>query len=129
MSATIYDYVGSNPTVAKQILNEFGYQATNNNWSLSLRKLVASEGEPALKAIVDAHPDKELILEMCAPELSVNGTSDIDQFLKANQPFYNADGGFGLARQQESEAKKTQDNFSLIFLAGAMMISLAILKK
>jgi len=90
---------------------------------------VASEGEPALKAIVDNHPDKELILEMCAPELSADGTSDIDQFLKANQPFYNADGGFGITRSQESEAKKTQDNFSLIFLAGAMMISLAILKK
>lgn len=128
MSATIYDYVGSNPSIAKQILSDFGYQATNRNWALSLRKLVASEGEPALKAIVDAHPDKDLILEMCAPEKK-DAFHDMDGFMKARDAFYSADGFFNTHKKNNSEAEKAQDKFSLIFLAGAMMISVAILSK
>ena len=62
---TIYDYIAnSNPSAASRIINSFGYSVSDpTNMSSNLSYLVTQEGEPALKAILDAHPDKDIIIE------------------------------------------------------------------
>jgi hypothetical protein len=62
---TIYDYVaGTNPSESTRIINSFGYSVSDNrDMGANLRHLVAQEGEPALKAVLNAHPDKDVILE------------------------------------------------------------------
>lgn len=63
---SVYNYVAeSNPNGAKQIINSFGYEVlSTNNLGQSLNELVVQVGEPALEKIMQAHPDKDIILEM-----------------------------------------------------------------
>lgn len=63
---TIYEYIArNNPAGAKRVIESFGYRVTNpKSMGDNLRMLVAQEGEPALKSVVDLHPDKDLIMEV-----------------------------------------------------------------
>ena len=82
---TIYEYIArNNPTGAKRVIESFGYVVTQpKKMGDNLRMLVAQEGEPALKAVVDLHPDKDLILEVFGNSQGVKGTGD---------NFFGADG-------------------------------------
>lgn len=65
----LYGYIAdNNPYMAKSICHKYGYKIsgvnTKSDLGVCLRQLVAKEGEPALKDIVDNHPDKQLILEL-----------------------------------------------------------------
>ena len=64
-----YEYIAkSNPYGAKAVINQFGYQVVDpRRMGDNLRMLVAQEGEPALKAIADIHPDKDLFVELYLP--------------------------------------------------------------
>lgn len=60
----VYEYVAdSNPRVAEQIMNEFNYDVINCN-DMGLSQLVDKVGEPALKKVMENHPDKDIILEL-----------------------------------------------------------------
>ena len=67
---TMYEYVAShNPGMAISILNKYGYKPNEHTTSskdlgVCLANLIATEGETALKDVVDMHPDKEVIIEM-----------------------------------------------------------------
>ncbi len=58
----------SNPYAAKAICSSLGYKISNvhNEEDLGdcLRKIVAKEGESALKVVMEQHPDKDVILEL-----------------------------------------------------------------
>lgn len=66
----VYKYVAeSNPNGAIQIINSFGYDVTSKaDLGRSLSELVAEEGEPAFKKVMDNHPDKDVILELYASD-------------------------------------------------------------
>lgn len=66
----VFKYVAeSNPNGAVQIINSFGYEVTSNSdLGKSLSELVTEVGEPALKKVMDNHPDKDVILELYASE-------------------------------------------------------------
>jgi len=75
----LYSYLASaNPHAAKAICHKFGYRVANvkskDDLAECLRSLVAEEGEPALKEVLENHPDKEIILEAFA-------SNRVDQFL------------------------------------------------
>lgn len=73
----IYDYVAmADPIGSKLLINSMGYSLPDNvddpgELSQNLNDLVASEGDKALAAIVDIHPDKELILEKTSQQKMV----------------------------------------------------------
>ena len=126
----VYNYIAhTDPALAGQIINDLGYKVVNKkNMGANLKNLVAQEGEPALKVILENHPDKDVILEVCSTvksgehyDCDCNGCKEgriVDKFL-------NASGG----GSEKSEAKKVENNFSIVFLAGILVLSFAILSK
>lgn len=66
---SVYKYVAqSDPNGAVSIINSFGYDVTNgNDLGQCLKDLVNEVGEPALKKIMDFHPDKDIIIEYFTP--------------------------------------------------------------
>ena len=61
----VYNYVaGASPIKAQGIINSFGYKVVDkNDMGGNLKSLVAKE-KPALKMILESHPDKDVILEL-----------------------------------------------------------------
>jgi hypothetical protein len=119
----VYDYVAnSNPSQAKSIITSFGYKVKGKDMGQNLKQLVSLEGEPALKMVMDNHPDKEIILEMFQVEnepMQCEVCKEREMFDR----FLNATGGDNTI----SDAKKSENNFNVVFLAGAMLVSFAIL--
>ena len=117
----VYNYLAiSNPQKTKDIINSFGYKITDpESMGGNLRTLVAKEGESALKKVIENHPDKEIILELFGePEtVSCKTCEERERFEK----YLNASGS------SPSEAKKTEQNFSILFLSGIMILTVAIL--
>ena len=124
----VYNYVAkNNPQKASEIISSFGYKVIDrNNMGKNLKSLVANEGEPALKMILENHPDKDVILELYSPTsngLHYSCPCDGCKEKRMFDKFLNASG------QEVSEAKKVETNFSLVFLAGIFALSIAILSK
>lgn len=67
---SVYQYVADNdPSGAEMIINSFGYEVTDRrNLGQSLSELVSQIGEPALKKVMEYHPDREIILELNADD-------------------------------------------------------------
>ena len=65
---SVYNYVAeSSPNHARRIIDSFGYEVLDGrDLGQSLNELVAQEGEPALQRVMEAHPDKDIILELFA---------------------------------------------------------------
>lgn len=63
---SVYQYVADNdPKGAEMIINSFGYDVTDRrNLGQSLTELVSQVGEPALRKVMEYHPDKDIILEL-----------------------------------------------------------------
>lgn len=63
---SVYQYVADNdPRGAEMIINSFGYEVTDRrNLGQSLTELVSQIGEPALKKVMEYHPDRDIILEL-----------------------------------------------------------------
>lgn len=111
-----------------QVVRSFGYKftggVTKKDLGRLLGDLVSKEGEPAMKALLDIHPDKEVILEQFSsdPECSCNkktvnatGPSSGDPLLAS------AIIGGSNNQQYASESRK------LASLNGALVISAAII--
>lgn len=136
----IYKYVAhANPHGAKAICQKFGYRVANvktkDDLAECLRELVATEGEAALKEVVENHPDKEIILEVCDSK-------------KADQ-FYNADGngsmkhsnctckscncknGDDSSKYMNADASQTRlaSQTNVIIIASALFLAVALLVK
>jgi len=122
---TIYDYIArNNPVGAKRTIESFGYKVVNpKSMGDNLRMLVAQEGEPALKSVVDLHPDKDLILEVYGEEN------------KTQENFIGADGILQSAvlnnnqQQNDSNAKLAQQTNTLIVALSLLVVAGLILKK
>ncbi len=123
---TMYDYIANtNPRGAKEIIQSYGYKVVNpRSMGANLRMLVAQEGEPALRNIVELHPDKEIILE-------VMGSDNKNNFL-------GADGlsGLGLiaennknqqAQLQSSDSTKLAMQTNALVMVAAIIIAAAII--
>jgi hypothetical protein len=122
----MYEYIANtNPRGAKEIIQSYGYKVVNpRSMGANLRMLVAQEGEPALRNIVELHPDKEIILE-------VMGSDNKNNFL-------GADGlsGLGLiaennknqqAQLQSSDSTKLAMQTNALVMVAAIIIAAAII--
>lgn len=126
----VYHYLAhNNPYAAKAICNKFGYRTTNINSKAdlgdALKQVVSAEGEPALREVVSNHPDKELIIEMYAPQHEVykaaDGTSEV------GKPCV------GCAKTTEKEhylnAIGSKSETNTFLMAAALILAVAIISK
>ena len=90
---SVYQYVADNdPRGAEMIINSFGYEVTDRrNLGQSLSELVSQVGEPALKKVMEYHPDRDIILELNPSEKksecgcgNCNRTRTQEQFMNAS---------------------------------------------
>jgi len=138
---SVYDYIAQrNPKGSVKVLADFGYRiADPRNMGNNLRLLVQKEGKPALIAILEMHPDKDVILEAFAAEQ--NPTSPEKpcgcKGCSENKSFVNADGAGGLTlkdilpglnanTQASNDANKLASTNNAMIIAGALLISTLI---
>lgn len=125
----VYSYVASaNPAQATNIINSFGYQVTNKrDMGANLRTLVANEGEPALRAVLSAHPDKDILLEISEPIKGLNSKlhCDCKSCRKMRDNYLNASG----REENQSEAARSASQTNTFLLAAAMILAVAIISK
>lgn len=93
----VYKYVAeSNPIVAQGIIESFGYEHANTP-DMGLSQVVAKVGEPALKKVMENHPDKEIILEMFSDKQA--STCGCGCGARKHEGFLNADGNYPKERK------------------------------
>lgn len=107
------DIAKRNPQGAINVISSFGYELVDrNNLGQSLNELIASEGEPALRKVMEIHPDKDVILELFSNQQTSNtekkgcGCSSCNKREEQYENFLNVTGSAGEA------SKKTTDNSS-----------------
>jgi len=127
--ANIYSYTAAtNPYLVKCMAHKYGYSFDKTQPLGSvLQQLVAMEGEPVLMEIIENNPDKDLFMEYFekrymkkdAPkEEKSNTTQDILTYMNFS----------GQAQaMQIAENKRITTETSVMVLAGAVIIALAIL--
>lgn len=119
MSSLYTRVAAANPNGAKSVIKSYGYEIRTNNLAQALKQLVAAEGEPALRSIVDIHPDKELILECYAPAKDDCGCKDKEK--NHDKDYLNAVGKMTDA-QRENQLTNTFLIVSAVMVLGALII-------
>lgn len=92
---SVYQYVAqSDPRGTQRLIESFGYNITNqNDLGRSLAELVSNVGEPALKEVMKLHPDKDILLELNASEISSSDCGcNSCKAKRHNHGYMNADG-------------------------------------
>lgn len=125
---SVYQYVAeSNPIVAERIIDSFGYTVANTP-DMGLSQLVAKVGEPALKKVMENHPDKEIILEMFGNENPDKSSCGCSSCSHKHDKYLNASGEETKNTQSKSqELMANQTN--VILLVSALFISVALIYK
>lgn len=120
----VFAYIAErNPEVARKILGQFGYITSSDNMADALQQLVNKEGEPAFRVIMAYHPDKEVLFELFGKE-DTPCTECSERAIY--EKWSNINGG---TNQNQSLAKTVESNFSVLFLAGVVILAVAIIKK
>lgn len=120
----------ANPAASKAVIKNFGYEIRTNNLPHALRMLVANEGEEALKAIVEIHPDKELILECYQEKVSTKKEEDCkckDKHHKHEEK--ERDIMYANATGQMTEAQKQAHLTTTFMIAASILILGALIIK
>ena len=118
-----YEYIAkTNPMGSKKVIQEFGYRVVDGRrMGENLRMLVAQEGEPALRAIAELHPDKELLLDVFAPKDGDCGCK------KKSESFMGADGLLSSAVLNNNQQQAQSDSTKLAMQTNAMLIAATII--
>jgi hypothetical protein len=121
---TVYDYVAqSNPNGSANLIRSFGYDMySGSNLADNLRELVAQNGEPALMAVLEIHPDKDVIMEAFSKK---EKSSDCGC---KKESYLNASGAEQTARAEMVQQASTQQSNTFILVA-ALLLSVAIITK
>jgi len=122
----VYKYVAeSNPVVAQGIIESFGYEHANTP-DMGLSQVVAKVGEPALKKVMENHPDKEIILEMFSKNSDTSCNCGCDS--KRHEGFLNANGG-EVAKEKENTSSMIAQQTNAMILVSALFIFTALIIK
>jgi hypothetical protein len=124
---SVYQYVADNdPSGAEMIINSFGYEVTDRkNLGQSLTELVSQVGEPALKKVMELHPDKDIILELNVDnKKSECGCGNCSRN-RTQEHFMNASGN-ETPKEPKTDILAHQTNMivvvATIFIVGALML-------
>jgi hypothetical protein len=125
--ANIYSYTAStNPYFVKCIAHKYGYTFEKTQpLGTVLQQLVAMEGEPVLMEIIENNPDKELFMDYfkkkyptpIKEDAKVDTTKNIVDYMNFS----------GQQAMVIAENKKITTETSVMVLAGAVIIALAII--
>ena len=125
----VYKYVAeNNPMVAQGIIESFGYEHANTP-DMGLSQLVAKVGEPALKKIMDNHPDKEIILEMFSTDTKTSSCG-CGCGGKRQEGFLNAS-GVEVAKEKDSSSSNmiAQQTNAMILVSALFIFTALMIKK
>lgn len=123
----VYKYVAeSNPMGAQGIIESFGYEHANTP-DMGLSQLVAKIGEPALKKVMDNHPDKEIILEMFAEKQ--NQPNNCGCGNRRQEGFLNVSGLEVSKEKDNSSSSMIAQQTNAMILVSALFIFTALMIK
>ena len=123
----VYKYVAeSNPIVAQGIIESFGYEHANTP-DMGLSQVVAKVGEPALKKVMENHPDKEIILEMFSDKQT--STCGCGCGARKQEGFLNADGNFAKEKESTSSSMIAQQTNAMILVSALFIFTALMIKK
>lgn len=125
-AVNIYSYTAaSNPYFVKCLAHKYGYTFEKSQPLGSvLQQLVAMEGEPVLMEIIENNPDKDLFLEYYNKKYPK--AEDSKKEMLPIMDFMNFT-GTQQAINAASENKRVTSETSVMVLAGAVIIAIAIL--
>jgi hypothetical protein len=126
----IYSYTAaSNPHFVRSLAHKYGYVFEKDHPLPSvLEQLVSYEGEPVLIEIIENHQDKELFMEYFKKKSSETKGKEEQKPQMEFAQYLNFSGQLE-AMKQSVENKQLTSQTSLMVLAGALLIALAIITK
>lgn len=91
MKISLYEYLANNcPAAAKEVIEGFGYKVnrvrTVQDMVVCIKQLVRQEGEEALVALAEIHPDRELILSTATKNFSADGNDGFKEITRELSP-------------------------------------------
>ncbi len=124
--ANIYSYTAStNPYFVKCIAHKYGYTFEKTQpLGAVLQQLVAMEGEPVLMEIIENNPDKELFMDYFKKKFPQEKEDTKVDSTKSIVDYMNFSGQQAMVI---AENKKITTETSVMVLAGAVIIALAII--
>ena len=126
----VYRYIAeSNPNRAQSIIESFGYEYSSTP-DLGLSQLVAKVGEPALRRVMESHPDKEILLEIFA-ENSNAVKCGCGCGNKRQEGFLNASGGTEVAKEKDNSSSNmiAQQTNAMILVSALFIFTALMIKK
>jgi len=132
---SVYQYVAqSDPRGTQRLIESFGYEITNqSDLGRSLSELVSNVGEPALKKVIDLHPDKDIILEYntsSKPEVSSCNCSSCKAKSGHYEKYMNADGNNATTTNtKDGNTILAHQTNTILVIATLVIVASLMLKK
>lgn len=126
---SVYQYVADNdPRGAEMIINSFGYEVTDKrNLGQSLSELVAQVGEPALRKVMEYHPDRDIILELSSEDKKSDCTcGTCNRTRQQNELYLNANGS---ETPKETKPDTLAHQTNVILVVATLFIVTALIYK
>ncbi|MEI7510067.1 MAG: hypothetical protein WCJ62_11465 [Flavobacterium sp.] len=131
------DIAKRNPQGSVAVINSFGYEILDrSNLGQSLSELVAQQGEPALRKIMDIHPDKDVILELFGANVTNEdkkdcGCSSCSNKHKQhnNEHYMNATGSEDGNSTNSSNTMTLAHQTNVILVVATLFIATALILK
>ena len=125
---SVYQYVADNdPRGAEMIINSFGYEVTDRrNLGQSLAELVSQIGEPALKKVMEYHPDREIILELNVDDKNSECGCGNCKKTRTQEHFMNAS---GVEAPKEVKPDTLAHQTNVILVVATLFIVTALIYK
>ena len=127
------DIARRNPRGAEMVITSFGYEIVDKrDLGRSLNELVASEGENALRKVMEVHPDKDLILELFSNDKKEQkgcscGSCGHKQM--ADMHYLNASGAQATQASQNASTTTLAHQTNVILVVSALFIATALIIK
>lgn len=128
INMSVYQYVADNdPRGAEMIINSFGYEVTDRtNLGQSLTELVSQVGEPALKKVMEYHPDRDIILEFNADNKKTDCGCGNCVRMRTQEHFLNANGN---ETPKETKPDNLAHQTNVILVVATLFIVTALIYK
>lgn len=128
---SVYQYVADNdPSGTQQLIQAFGYEITDKrNLGRSLAELVSNVGEPALKKVIDLHPDKGIILEYSVSESPSKSSCSCSDCKSKSDKYMNASGTETPVNNTNNTNILAHQTNTILVLATLVIVASLMLKK
>jgi hypothetical protein len=128
----IFTYTAqANPYFVRSLAHKYGYEFDKDQpLSSVLQQLVSYEGEPALMEIIENNPDKDLFMDYFEKKYAKKEEKNSGvEHTRILESYMNFSGQLQAAQQQSQENKALTSQTSLMVIAGAVIIAIAIISK